>query len=243
MKYIFLVLTIIIFSCESKTSDSTKTKGEKDGIVKSYSKDGTLLSEINYKNGVREGLGKSYYKNGNLQFLIPYSGGKRQGVVKKYYASGKIYQETEFVSDKKTGLQKTYEENGKLRSEAIFDDGEPCLGLKEYLLDGSQKKKYPTIVTKIEDKVKSSGEYKIYLSLDNGSEKVKFYRGELTKKGCLSNRLVPLPYNKKLKRSELRYTIPVGTFLMEEVNVVAEVTTLAGNSYLIRKVINVAIDN
>jgi len=243
MKYIFLFLAIFIFACESKTSDSKKTNGNKDGVVKSYSKDGKLLSEINYKNGIREGIGKSFYKNGNLQFLIPYVGGKRHGIVERYYESGKIYQQTEFVDDKKTGLQKTFKENGKLRSEAIFEEGEPCLGLKEYLLNGSLKKEYPTIITKVEDNVKLSGEYKVYLSLSNRSGNVKFYRGELTKNGCLSNRLIPLPFNKKLKRGELKYTIPVGSFLMEEVNVIAEVTTLTGNSYLIRKVINVAIDN
>lgn len=243
MKYKFLLILLIGLGCEAPKSDLKKTSGKKNGLVKSYSKDGKLLSEINYKDGVRDGIGKSYYKNGNIQFLIPYAMGKRQGVVKRYYESGKIYQETEFSDDRKTGIQKTYKENGKLRSEARLENGEPCTGLKEYLLDGTVKKKYPAIVSKVVDKVGISGEYYVYLSLSDGSGRVKFYRGELSKTGCLTNRLVPLPFNSKSKQGELKYTIPVGGFLMEEVNIVAEVSTLAGNSYLITKRLNVAIDN
>lgn len=243
MKYKLLLILIIGLSCEPPKKDLKKSTGKNDGLVKSYSKDGKLLSEINYKDGVRDGIGKSYYKNGNIQLYIPYVMGKRHGVVKRYYESGKIYKETEFSDDRETGTQKTYKENGKLRSEARLEDGEPCIGLKEYLLDGTVKKKYPTIVSKVVDKVRVSGEYFVYLSLSDGYGRVKFYRGELSKTGCLTNRLVPLPFNQKSKQGELKYTIPVGGFLMEEVNIVAEITTLAGNSYLMTKKLNVAIDN
>lgn len=243
MRCKFLFLLFIVLACEAPRNDLKKSAGKKDGLVKVYSKDGKLVSEINYKDGVRDGTGKSYYKNGNIQLLIPYEMGKRHGIVKRFYESGEIYKETEFSNDHETGIQKTFKENGKLRSEARLEDGEPCAGLKEYLLDGTSKKGYPTIVSKVVDKVHISGEYYVFLSLSDGSGRVKFYKGVLSKSGCLTSWLVPLPFNKKSKQGELKYTVPVGGFLMEEVNVIAEVSTLAGNSYLITKKINVAIDN
>lgn len=243
MRRFVLLAVVLVLGCESNKEHEDKKAKQSDGLVKSYSKDGKLTAEINYKNGKREGIGKSYYKNGNVQLEIPYKDGKREGVVKRFFENGKIFKETEFVMDAQSGIQKTYKENGEIKSETRYEAGEPCMGLKEYLLNGSLKKKYPTIVSKVVDRVKERGEYIIYLSLSDGSGRVKFYKGDLSKTGCLTNRLIPLPFNPRTKQGELKYTLPVGSFIMEEVNIVAEVTTLGGNSYLTQKKLNVATDN
>lgn len=242
MRSITILVAILVISCNTPQNNSSD-KGQKDGLVKTYSKEGKLVSEINFKDGKRNGIGKSYYKNGNVQLEIPYKDGKREGVVRRFYENGKLYQETEFLQDQQSGWQITYKEDGKKKAEARYEAGEPCTGLKEYLLNGTLKKEYPSIVTRIVDRVRERGEYIVYLSLSNGSRKVKFYRGELSKNGCLTNLLIPLPFNSRTKQGELRYTLPVGSFIMEEVNIVAEATTLTGNSYLIQRKINIALDN
>ncbi len=72
-------------------------KEKRNGLWKSYYRDGVLWSEGEYKNGVRDGKTVTYFSNG-----------------KKYY-------EGQFVKAQKSGLWKFYNEKGEFVNETIYD--------------------------------------------------------------------------------------------------------------------------
>ncbi len=70
---------------------------KRDGIWKSFYRDGKLWSEGEYKNGIREGRTVTYHDNG-----------------KKYY-------EGQFVKGQKSGIWKFYNKAGDFDNEIDFD--------------------------------------------------------------------------------------------------------------------------
>ncbi|MBA4054130.1 MAG: hypothetical protein C0490_05410, partial [Marivirga sp.] len=72
---------------------------------------------------------------------------------------------------------------------------------------------------------------------------VKYYTGKLSPSGCLTDNLYYILQDQSTKTGELKYNLSPGRFVMEEVNVIAAVETLQGNTYVTQKVFNLAIDN
>ncbi|MFK5856971.1 MAG: hypothetical protein QM503_12640 [Bacteroidota bacterium] len=87
-----------------------------------YYEDGNLLKEgplsINEK---RDGLWKSYYRDGVLWSEGEYNNGVREGKTVTYFANGKKYYEGQFVKAQKSGLWKFYNEDGEFVNETIYD--------------------------------------------------------------------------------------------------------------------------
>ena len=50
----------------------TNSLGKKNGIYKSYLKNGQVKEEVNYINDKREGIYKTYYKNSKLYEEVNY---------------------------------------------------------------------------------------------------------------------------------------------------------------------------
>jgi MORN repeat variant len=255
-KNFILIILILAIGCEtkpskdssaSKGSDSTSTKSKKkkkeNGLVKSFHSDGKLFSAINYKDGVKHGVSYAYYPNGQVNLELTYTNGKREGQSKRYYENGKLFQTSEYKNDLLHGWQKKYKEGGSIGSELRFEKDEPCLGLKEYLLDGGVKKNYPTIVITAVDQLATHGKYFLKIAMSDGTKKVKFYEGRLTAGGCLHEGLDFVLLNEKTGVGEISYTLPPGGFLMEELNFVAKVRTLQGNSFITQKAHHLAIEN
>ncbi len=243
MKVIGIYVVLLLFmSCDTKKG--TKTKNAKtDNISRSYTKDGRLKSEISVKNGLRDGLCKTYYGNGKVSLEMIYQAGKRHGTSRRYYESGILYQETEYKEDKMDGSRKKYTEQGKLMSEENFVNNLPCNSLKEFADDGSMRKGYPVIQISPVDRIKIDGTYVLSLSLSNHGKKVKYYKGRLSSAGCLTEDAEPLFTNTQTGVGQVRYYLAPGGFQMEELHIIAEVTTLMGNVYLAQRSFNVAIEN
>ena len=67
-----------------------------------YDKDNTKIeSEVFMMNGKKEGVYKSYHKNGKLWKEVNYIDNKRNGIYKKYYDNGQLWKEVNYIDGKK----------------------------------------------------------------------------------------------------------------------------------------------
>ncbi len=238
-----LIFILTFLGCENISEKATTKKGIKDGVVKQYRAGNILKSEITYKNGKRHGLAKTYYKDGKLRQEIDYIEGAKHGKAITYYENGKVFQNTPYVDNKIQGVRKKYRKNGQLMAEIPYNNGMPCKGLKEYLLDGNPKKKYPHIVFIEKDNILVSGKFDLEVKMSDGSRNVDFYvNTPLSEEGCLITevgaRSMYRPGTLKLS-----YNLPTGSFVMEEVQIVAMVKTKLGSPYITQAKHNLAIEN
>ncbi len=240
-----VIFLLLVMSCETKKKDvkSKKKADTTDGLKKYYTKEGKLKTELTIVKGKRNGVAKTYYKNGKVSLEMNYKMGKRDGLSKRYYEDGTIYQETNYKDDKIDGVRRKYREDGKPMSITRYENDLPCSGLREFLLKGSEKDNFPSIVITPEDRLKQEGVYIINLSLSNKSRRVKFYIGNLSPSGCLTEKLVSVLMDKRTGRGKVPYTLPPGGFMMEELNFVAEVETMSGNAFITQKKFYVSIEN
>jgi hypothetical protein len=255
MKQIIGLSLLVLVGCLGNPKDKAKTATspndstvdasgkKKNGLIKSYHSDGKLYSAVTYKDGIKDGISYAYYPNGQVNLELTYANGKRTGQSKRYYENGKLYQTTEYKDNNMHGWQKKYRENGSLIAEARFEKDEPCLGLKEYLLDNALKKNFPTILVTPVDELATKGRYTLKLSMSDKTKKVKFYEGKLTAGGCIHDELEYIRLDERTGIGEIVYNLPPGGFMMEELNLVARVRTLQGNTFITQRTYNVAIDN
>lgn len=234
----------MLISCDGLMKSEKQSKKIKDGIVKQYRAGNILKTEIMYKNGKRHGVAKNYYGDGKtLHQKIEYKEDKKHGEAITYYENGNIYQSTPYIEDKIEGVRKKYRQNGKLMSEAPYKNDHPCLGLKEYLLDGSLKKKFPKIVFKPKDNILKNGRYDLEVMMSDKSRDVDFYvNTPLSKDGCLIEEFGSRS-NYKPGVLRLSYTLPPNAFIMEELSILAVVKTNLGNQYVTTAKYNLAIEN
>jgi hypothetical protein len=232
-----------VFESGDKKETNKKNKIVQDGLVKDYFSNGKLRAEINYKKGKRHGKAKQYYKDGKLFQEIDYANDLKHGIARKYYENGKLFQETPYDSGQIHGIQKKYHTNGNLVAEIPYDYDNPCMGLKEYGTDGSPRKSYPTIIVTPVDNILRDGKYILKISMSNHTKNVEYYKGTLLSRGCLSNFMGNIFESEEKGVGEIVYPLPSGSFIMEEINIVAKVKTLQGNYYITQKRYNVAVDN
>lgn len=226
---------------ESKKEPENKNKKKNGLVTQSYS-NGVIKNEIEYKDGLKHGLAKSYYKSGKLKQEITYVNNRKQGVANTYYEHGKLYQSTQYVDDVMNGIRKKYRQNGKLMAEIPYINGKACSGLKEYLLNGEIKKKYPKIDIQEVDRLIKDNKFILRIKMSDGTKRVKFYSGKLTKGGCLDSGLFKMTDTNR-GVLEITYDLNPGMFMMDELNFVAEVKTTLGNPYIIQRKYNLAIEN
>ncbi len=249
----FLLFAFVLLAC-SKPADEKKSTDGAEGtsitgpngeqIVRIKFPTGELKSEVIYKDGKKNGIARTFDKDGSVILELPYVNNKREGTSKKYYAGGKILaQSTEYKDDLMFGLQKRYRGNGNLMSEARYEYDKPCADLKEYLENQSLKKKYPVINVKVENKVKTTGIYLLRVSLSERMRNVKFYKGKLSKSGCMLDGMEYVRLDESTRTGEISYYLPPGGFVMEELNIVATYETIMGNTAIAQKQFHVAVNN
>jgi len=103
--------------------DFKVVEGKRKAVYeREYYEDGNLLKEgplsVNEK---RDGLWKSYYRDGVTWSEGDYADGIREGKTITYFANGKKYYEGQFVRAQKTGVWKFYNEQGEFVNETIYD--------------------------------------------------------------------------------------------------------------------------
>jgi len=213
-----------------------------EGTLIQHKSDGTLFSERTYKNGQLHGISKIFYPDGKLRTAVNYSQGIKHGISLKFYQNENVYQEYNYNYGKLDGPQKKYYENGKLMSEIKYKNDLPGIGLKEYLTSGQVMKKYPRIIIEAQDRTLINSTYILKIRLSDGNENVQYFRGKLDEEGFMNSKLERL-VNIDNGVLEMHYNVPPGHFLMEEINIVAKVTTRLRNFYIVSKKHNLSIEN
>jgi hypothetical protein len=232
-----------LFSCDPPhKKESKKNEHLKDGVNKTFRKNGKLLAEITMKGGKRNGVAKNYFPNGNVSLEMNYEEGKREGKSVRFYEDGKIYSESFYKNDKLSGERKRYRDDGKLMSVAKFENDNPCQGLIEFRLDGTKKTDFPSIRFDPVDDL-SQGIYKIRISMSDKSRGVKFFEGTLSASGCFDSNKVQGIRSVSDGVGELSFELLPGQFLMEELHVIAKVKTILGNEYYATATYNLSIRN
>jgi len=246
MRTFLAVLSLALFSCSQPEKKDEKNEESKDGtkVIRTTYSNGKPKAEVLYKDGKKNGLSKSFDKEGKISLELPYVNDKREGKSKKYYEGGKqLYQTTEYKDDLMHGMQVKYRENGDVLSEAQYEKNFPCLNLKEFYKDNTLKKEYAKIIVTPIDRLDSQGVYLLQISMSEKVRKVKYYTGKLTASGCMSDDLYSILLNEQTKTGKLTYNLGPGGFMMEELNIIAVAETIYGNSYITQRKYNLAIDN
>jgi antitoxin component YwqK of YwqJK toxin-antitoxin module len=95
-----------------------------------YYEDGNLLKEGALSNSEkRDGLWKSYHRDGVIWSEGAYIDGIREGTTITYFANGNKYYEGQFAKAKKVGVWKFWTEDGEFEKEINFDTT-PEAGIK-----------------------------------------------------------------------------------------------------------------
>lgn len=241
MRYLYRLTFVALFFVGCTVSREKEPESTiKNGVITVYRDDGRLHKELAYKNDKLHGLSKIYHPDGKLYLETEWANDKRHGLTKQYYQNGILYSETYYDSGKITGILKRYHKDGKLKSEAHYNKGMECAGLKEYILNGDPRPHYPAIVVIPENKILSEGYYYLHLSLTERVKKVTYYKGNL-KANCLHSDLERI-YADGKDKAMFVYTLGYGQFVMENVNFIAKIETIAGNVLVVQKTVNVAIE-
>ncbi len=210
---------------EGKEISPTDTvKGtEKEGWIRSYYPGGKVKkTEVYYKKGVRDGMARSFYKDGSVCVEGMYENGMREGHHKWFYEDTKtLYEDIPFIHDRKEGIRKKYFKNGKILSEAPFRDDFPGLGLKEYDKEGKLIE-HPEIQFKCVNKINQGKGIILEMSMSDGNKKVEFFSGAL-KDGFMHSQLISINTEKGVGR--LNYKVSSMNFFSQPINVIAKVKT------------------
>ncbi|HBX50938.1 MAG: hypothetical protein A2275_05510 [Bacteroidetes bacterium RIFOXYA12_FULL_35_11] len=214
---------------EISPSDTGKTT-EKEGWIRSYYPGGIVKkTEVYYKKGIRDGMARSFYKDGSICVEGMYKNGMREGHHKWFYEDTKtLYEDIPFIHDRKEGIKKKYFKNGKILSEAPFRDDYPGLGLKEYDKEGKLMD-HPEIQFKCVNKINQGKGIILEMSMSDGNIKTEFFSGTL-KDGFLHSQLIPINTEKGVGR--LNYKVSSTNFFSQPINVIAKVKTKYLNHYV-----------
>ncbi len=238
-----LLLLVLCWACDQPAKQPKEKKIIKlEGLVQHRYDDGSVASEINYKDKKRHGYAKGYFRNGKLQGEFNYEEGVLHGITKMYYENGNLFRETPYTHGKIDGIQKLYRQSGELLAEVPYKNGELGLGTIEYTKEGKPKKQLPELKIEQIDKLLKNDQYIIRLSLTKKNNKARFYFGELLEgkyKG--GDKLSWIPTRNGV--TELVYTLSPGAFMMETIQIVAETETSMRTPILLTKKVNVAIEN
>lgn len=127
---------------KSITYENKKT-GLLEGHCVSYTEDGRLFMEEDYKDGLRDGLVKYYDAFGNIESIVSYSKGKKQGKLIKYQKMNRPSANPylDYIENYENGLLQgmtyVYDDTGqKIIEHARYDDG-LCVEDTVYLPKGT----------------------------------------------------------------------------------------------------------
>jgi hypothetical protein len=227
---------------DGKIMTESQTKnGKAHGLLKNYTRGGTLESVYTYNMGLREGPAVMYYPNGQLKAKMMYRDNKREGEARMYYRSGELFRIIPYRDGKIHGIRKSFYKSGQLSSEAPYSRGYPGLGLKEYDRDGNLIKDYPQIRIREINQLAMANRYILRLSLSPSQPGTQFYVGDLEEGKYLHLGLWPV--SDKNGTFDYSLTISRGGFLMQTETITAVYETSLSNKAVVSRKINLALDN
>jgi TonB family protein len=94
-----------------------------ENAVKTYYPNGSVKSEISFKDTVREGEAKFYFEDGTLKEERLYINGRVEGLVKVYSPNGKLKELINIESGKREGPTSVFDEDGNYIKDIFFENG------------------------------------------------------------------------------------------------------------------------
>jgi hypothetical protein len=251
MKYLVAPITLfvnlfLLFACTSPPGenryvgtdpDALPGRWDKDGMKTIYYKEsGAILAKVEVKNGKPNGSVKNFYEDGKLRMEATYLDGKKNGPVTFYQTNGKKFSVTNYDMGHKQGEERKYYEDGKLMSVNTYHLGRLQPGLKEYLKDGTPIKDNTSLVIRDIDRLTIDGTYSVNVSVTDPKLKPDYYVMDETKPNA--KQLLKTSGNSGI----LKIPVQPGSFYMRKLIFQAEYKTVRGNTRIIRKNHNIAVD-
>ena len=104
------------------------------GIVRSFNEDGSLDTEVPFKDNIITGLVK-WYQDGKLYATAEHINNQKEGLL-TVYKGDMVLEEVTYHNNLKDGIARYYDEtDGELHYEITFKNGKAVSG-KEYAQDG-----------------------------------------------------------------------------------------------------------
>jgi hypothetical protein len=200
--------------------------------IKRYTSRNYLIKEVTFKNGVRQGLMKTFYQDGLLRQTFWYENNLREDSSCWYYPDGKLFRTTPYKHDTIDGIQKQFYGSGDIKAKIGYRKGFRTEFFQEFEKNGKLFRDYPEVVVGLKDEYKSKGVYHIMLSISDKSKKVKFYRGDFTD-GRFDTTMVK--FIKTIDGKAILDLKKTGSPKPDSVSIIAEISTLYSNRYLISK--------
>lgn len=131
---------LIIYDATGGILDRTHyVSGHREGLSRSWFKNGVLGFEAEYVNGRKNGLIRSWWGNGNLRTQEYRKNGRREGEGLSWYPSGALFKKTNHQAGRVAGIQQIWRENGKISSNFEYRNGRryglfksiPCMGVED----------------------------------------------------------------------------------------------------------------
>jgi len=89
-------------------------KGKKQGVAKSWFRNGVLRMESHYEQNKLVGSYKAWWNNKVLALESHYESGKLQGVQKRWHYTGVLAKKRNLEQGKENGMQQAWLKNGKM---------------------------------------------------------------------------------------------------------------------------------
>jgi len=96
--------------------------GKKNGLQRTFHKDGTLNKEEDFRDGLLHGFGRSFYSEGVVYQVHPYRLGKVHGKVITYRENGDVFNTVDYVEGKRHGLRIVYTKSKIMFLEQTYVD-------------------------------------------------------------------------------------------------------------------------
>lgn len=100
------------------------------GVARERSKDGGLISEIEYADGMQNGLARYWYQSGQLQGEEHFRNNGRTGLSREWYPDGKLKRETDFEYSIRL-REKQWDEQGNIVKDYVLTEQDPMFGTLE----------------------------------------------------------------------------------------------------------------
>lgn len=192
--------------------------GKRTGCWKEFSKDGQLISEINFKDDFLDGVSKEFtYRTGKLLTLVEYTEGQKNGMEEKYYA------------------------NGQLMSRCVFDKGRPVPGIEEFTEQGKPIINNIEITTEIKNEMLLAERITYYFKCQTDLSHVRAYECLPVTAGKGIDGFRKLASNEKGFVYEV--TVKNGSHVMSDLNIAFMADSKLGNTFIKVIVIPIAYEN
>jgi hypothetical protein len=235
-------LILFTAACGGNKGGSTGNSSENSSVpdtgftgIKQYMSGAHVAMETTFRNGIKEGLNTTYYPGGKIRGTTMFKNGLRVDSAKWFFETGELFRATPMKNDTVEGIQQQYYRNGRLKARIGYTKGLRTFEFEEFDMNGKKLSGYPELLVNTTDKYQASGSYTINLSMSDKAAKVRYYRGDFGNGLFDSARCEKINIVKGNGVLELK---KAATPQPGYVDIVASVMSPFGNSYLIRKKID-----